>query len=256
VEVIVAGLLDGIAAWFRHLNETRHLNFTIFYDAWDAKKYLIGIGITIKLTLLTIGCSLAIGIIGGAMHYLAGPGWRRAIGAYIELFRNTPVLSELYFFYFGIGTLLTASAGLSPEMRDQFGGFFWAAVTLSLHAGAYNIEIVRAGLEAVPSSTIEAARALGYTPSQSMRHVILPIGLRVCIPSLSNSLVQLVKGTAVAYAVAVPEVLYVANGIWSDNFNVLEMMNVVLVTYLALVGIVVWLVHLTDRALRLPGYAA
>ena len=256
MEVFIAGLLDGIATWFRHLNETRHLNFTIFYDAWDAKKYLAGIGITIKLTVLTIVCSLAIGILGGATQYLAGPGLKRAIGAYIELFRNTPVLSELYFFYFGVGTLLATGAGLSPEMRDNFGGFFWAAVTLSLHAGAYNIEIVRAGLEAVPSSTIEAARALGYTPAQSMRHVILPIGLRVSIPSLSNSLVQLVKGTAVAYAVAVPEVLYVANSIWSDNFNVLEMMNVVLVTYLVLVGIVVWLTHLTDRALRLPGYAS
>jgi polar amino acid transport system permease protein len=256
VEVVSPGLIDGIAAWFRHLNETRHINFTIFYDAWDARKYLTGIGITIQLTVLTIACSLAIGIAGGALQYLAGPRWRRAITAYIELFRNTPVLSELYFFYFGVGTLLAAGAGLSPEMRNHFGGFFWAAVTLSLHAGAYNIEIVRAGLEAVPSSTIEAARALGYTPAQSMRHVILPIGLRVCIPSLSNSLVQLVKGTAVAYAVAVPEVLYVANGIWSDNFNVLEMMNVVLATYLALVGIVVWLTHLADRALRLPGYAA
>jgi len=256
VEAVFAGLVDGIAAWFRHLNETRHLNFTIFYDAWDAKKYLTGIGITIKLTTLTITCSLAIGIVGGAMQYLAGPGWRRAITAYIELFRNTPVLSELYFFYFGVGTLLATGAGLSPGMQDYFDGFFWAAVTLSLHAGAYNIEIVRSGLEAVPSSTIEAARALGYTPAQSMRYVILPIGLRICIPSLSNNLVQLVKGTATAYAVAVPEVLYVANSIWSDNFNVLEMMNVVLVTYLLLVGIVVWLTHLTDRALRLPGYAA
>ena len=256
MDVVFAGLTDAIAAWFRHLNETRHLNFTIFYDAWDAKKYLTGIGITIKLTVLTIACSLAIGIVGGAAQHLAGPGWRRAIGAYIELFRNTPVLSELYFFYFGVGTLLATGAGLSAGAQEYFGGFFWAAVTLSLHAGAYNIEIVRSGLEAVPSSTIEAARALGYTPAQSMRHVILPIGLRVCIPSLSNSLVQLVKGTAVAYAVAVPEVLYVANSIWSDNFNVLEMMNVVLVTYLLLVGIVVWLTHLTDRALRLPGYAA
>jgi polar amino acid transport system permease protein len=145
---------------------------------------------------------------------------------------------------------------LTPEVKSIFDGFFWAAVALSLHAAAYNIEIIRSGLEAVPSSTIEAAHALGYTRAQAMWHVILPIGLRICIPGLSNSLVQLVKGTAIAYAVAVPEVLYVANGIWADNFNVFEMMTVVLVTYLIIVGLFVWLTRLADRALRLPGYAS
>jgi polar amino acid transport system permease protein len=93
----------------------------------------------------------------------------------------------------------------------------WAVVSLSFFAGAFNVEIFRAGIEAVPKSTVEAAESLGYTRLQIYRYVVLPLAYRVCLPALNNNLVNLVKTTTVAYAIAVPETLYVSNQIWSDD---------------------------------------
>ena len=86
------------------------------------------------------------------------------------------------------------------------------------------------------SETVEAAEALGYNRLGAYLHVILPLAFRISLPALNNNLVNLVKTTTIAYAIAVPEMLYVANQIWSDELNVTEMMNVLLLIYVALVG--------------------
>ena len=116
------------------------------------------------------------------------------------------------------------------------------------------MEIFRAGVEAVPRSTIEAADSLGYTRLQVYRYVTLPLAFRVCLPALNNNLINLLKTTTVAYAIAVPETLYVSNQIWSDEYNVFEMMNVVWIVYIVLVGFLVWLMHMWEKSMRIPGY--
>ncbi len=105
----------------------------------------------------------------------------------------------------------------------------WAIISLSLFAGAFNIEIFRSGIEAIPKSTLEAAASFGLTRWQIYRLVVLPMAIRVCLPALGNNLVNLVKTTNLAYAIAVPELLYVSKQIWSDSTNVREMMFFVLV---------------------------
>jgi polar amino acid transport system permease protein len=86
--------------------------------------------------------------------------------------------------------------------------------------------------------------------------VVLPLAFRISLPALNNNLVNLIKTTTIAYAIAVPEMLYVANQIWSDESNVPEMMNVLLIVYVSLVGILVWIMGRWERALRIPGYTA
>ena len=147
---------------------------------------------------------------------------------------------QLYFFYFAVGILL-------PRIENDWGGtsplvgsFGWAVISLSFFAGAFNVEIFRSGIEAVPKSTIEAAEALGFSRLQIYKDITLPLALRVVIPSLNNNLVNLVKTTTLAYAIAVPELLYESNQIWSDNVNVTEMMLFLLVAYFMLVGVLVW----------------
>ena len=102
---------------------------------------------------------------------------------------------------------------------------------------------------------MEAAESLGYSRLKAYVYVILPLAFRISLPALNNNLVNLVKTTTIAYAIAVPEMLYVANQIWSDESNVPEMMNVLLITYVALVGILVFVMGRWERALRVPGYA-
>jgi polar amino acid transport system permease protein len=133
--------------------------------------------------------------------------------------------------------------------------FAWAVIGLSLYAGAFNVEIFRAGIEAVPRETVEAAEALGYSRLKAYVFVILPLAFRISLPALNNNLVNLIKTTTVAYAIAVPEMLYVANQIWSDELNVPEMMNTLLIIYVGLVGILVYAMTRWERATRIPGYA-
>ena len=103
-------------------------------------------------------------------------------------------------------------------------------------------------------TTLEAAESLGFSRLQAYVRVVLPLAFRISLPALNNNLVNLVKTTTLAYAIAVPEMLYVSSQIWSDELNVPVMMNVLLVCYFVLVGVLVDLMHRWERAIRVPGF--
>jgi polar amino acid transport system permease protein len=176
---------------------------------------------------------------------------RNIVQGYIQFFRNTPPLIQLYFFYFAVDAALSTLFGIKGGILDGYG---WAVVSLSFFAGSFNVEIFRAGVEAVPKSTIEAADSLGFNRLQVYLYITLPLAFRVCLPALNNNLINLLKTTTTAYAIAVPETIYVANQIWSDEYNVFEMMNVVWVIYISLVGFLVWLMHRWEKSIKIPGF--
>lgn len=243
------------AEWFRKLYDSHGLNFSVFYDRSDAAGYLKGILVTIELSVLCIVLSVAIGIVGAWLQPSRWAPVRWAVAAYVSVFRNTPPLAQLYFFYFGVGSVLAAlarSLGLPPPPLDNFA---WAVISMSLFAGAFNIEIFRAGIEAVPRQTLDAAEALGYSPAKAYVHIVLPLALRISLPALNNNLVTLVKGTTIAYAIGVPELLTASSTIWGASVNIPEMMALLLVTFLLLVGGLVFLLHGLERLLRVPGYS-
>jgi polar amino acid transport system permease protein len=245
--------LTALWDWFRELYVSRGIKLTIFYDAFDRARFINGFLTSLRLMGLCIVASVAIGVMGAFLQRSRLTLIRASLAAYVQFFRNTPPLIQLYFFYFALGSYLrvTNEMGLAVPMVSNF---TWAAVCLSLYAGAFNVEIFRAGIEAVPKETSDAAEALGYSRVGAYIHVILPLAFRISLPALNNNLVNLVKTTTIAYAIAVPEMLYVANQIWSDELNVPEMMNVLLVVYVMLVGIVVYVMGLWERAMRVPGY--
>jgi polar amino acid transport system permease protein len=241
--------------WFRVLHETTGIKLTIFYDAFDRARFFNGFLTSLRLMAVCLACSVAIGVVGAWIQGSRLRLLRAVTQGYIQFFRNTPPLVQLYFFYFALGSYLrvTNEAGLAVPVVSNF---VWAAICLSLYAGSFNVEIFRAGIEAVPKETIEAAEALGYSRLKAYVYVILPLAFRISLPALNNNLVNLVKTTTIAYAIAVPEMLYVANQIWSDELNVPEMMNVLLVIYVALVGVLVLVMGRWERAMRIPGYTA
>jgi polar amino acid transport system permease protein len=239
--------------WFRELHAATGIKLTIFYDAFDRARFISGFLTSIRLMALCIVASVAIGIAGAWVQGSRLRLLRAVMAAYVQFFRNTPPLVQLYFFYFALGSYLRVTNDIELAV-PIISSFTWAAICLSLYAGAFNVEIFRAGIEAVPNETVEAAEALGYSRLRAYVHVILPLALRISLPALNNNLVNLVKTTTIAYAIAVPEMLYVANQIWSDELNVPEMMNVLLVTYVLLVGIVVYVMGRWERAMHIPGY--
>jgi len=251
--------VEAIYEWFRWLYEEHGINLVIFYEAYERERFIEGFANTIYLAVICVGLSVVIGVVGAWLQGSSFRVTRTIVQGYIQFFRNTPPLIQLLFFYFALGTTLerwgvipTYDAGGWQE--PLIGNFGWAVVSLSFFAGAFNVEIFRAGIEAVPTSTREAAESLGYTRLKAYVYIILPLAFRVSLPALNNNLVNLVKTTTLAYAIAVPEMMYTMNQIWSDNVNVPEMMVVLFVVYVSLVAVLVWVMHRWERRMRIPGF--
>ncbi|EZP68043.1 amino acid ABC transporter permease [Pseudomonas sivasensis] len=228
--------------------EQHGLSLSIVWDPMDRQRFLLGLGLTLLLSLASIALSLLIGVVGAAGLGSRQGLWRGISGAYVALFRNTPLLVQLFFFYFGVGALLPLVDGVRLLNGTQ-----WAIIVIALHSGAFQAVNLRAGIDGVPRATLQAAAALGMQERTVLRHIVLPLALRNSLPAMGNTVVQTIKSTSIAYAIAVPELLYASNRIWSDNFNVAEMMQVLLLVWLLLIGLSSWLLRRLEYHLRLPG---
>ncbi len=246
-------MLEAIAPYFQNLYDETGVNFVMFYEEYEYDRFMEAIWVSLKLIVACLIFSLVVGIVGAWAQGAKSRIVRYGMAGYIQLFRNTPPFVQLLFFYFVIANI-TPQVDKGGYFEPIVGSFGWAVIALGLFAGSFNTEIFRSGIEAVPPSTQEAASALGYTRFKAYIYIIFPLAFRVCLPALNNNLVNLLKTTTLAYGIAVPEMMYTANQIWSDNVNVPEMMFILFVYYIVLVGILVWLMHRLERRMRIPGY--
>ena len=245
-------MMEAIENWFLWLYGATGINLSIVYDSYDRVRFLDGVVLTLELAVECVIASILIGVIGA---WLQGSRFRvtnAIVRGYVALFRNTPPIVQLFFFYFAVGNFFTFQ---TDEMTFRLSNFTWAAISLSFYYGSFNIENFRASIEAVPNQTIQAAEALGYKRHQIYLHVVLPLAFRFSLPTLGNNLVSLVKSTSLAYVIAVPELLYVSSEIWSDQLNVVEMMWVLMFFYIFIVGVLVYVLHKLEARLHVPGYS-
>ena len=151
---------------------------------------------------------MSLGLVLGVLRSLRNPVLEVFLAAYIDFFRALPLIVSMVFIFYALPFL-----GINLSA-------FWSAVTaLVLMNSAYEAEIFRSGIESIPKRQMEAARSLGLRPLQALRLVILPQAVRVILPPMSNNLVSLVKDTAVAYVITVPELLTRARHavVWKRN---------------------------------------
>ncbi|MDJ0779415.1 MAG: amino acid ABC transporter permease [Gammaproteobacteria bacterium] len=230
-------------------------NFIYFYDPSQTERVIDGLGMTVQLSVICVICSVIIGVIGAWIQGAHSALARNLMQGYIQFFRNTPPLIQLMFFYFALGQFTptySPDGWLEVPIISNVG---WAIISLSFFAGAFNVEIFRAGIEAVPESTREAAEALGMNRLQIYIYVVLPLAFRVSLPALNNNLVNLVKTTTQAIAIAVPELLYQMISIYNDYSTAqYACMLFMFIAYIVLVGILVFGMHRWERALKIPGY--
>ena len=250
--------MEVIAEFFRQIAEDYpRWNFIWMYQPVQQGKILSGIWMTIKLSLACLVLSMVIGVLGAFAQGSRNVILRSIVQGYIQFFRNTPPYVQLLFFYFALGQFTpthSPDGWLEVPIISNVG---WAIISLSFFAGAFNVEIFRAGIEAVPESTREAAESLGFSRSQSYRYVVLPLALRVSLPALNNNLVNLVKTTTQAFGIAVPELLYQSVTIWNDYPSALyPTMLLVFVVYVVLVGILVMSMSKWESSMRIPGYGS
>ncbi|WP_226504727.1 amino acid ABC transporter permease [Pseudomonas sp. MWU16-30317] len=239
---MMQGFVDGAAKF--------GLNYQFLLDAYQRGTLLDGAVTSLWLCLLTIIGSLLVGV-GLAAALTSGRRWL-AVPArvFIEITRNTPTLVQLYCAFLVLNMLLTQAVGAANPLTP----FAWVVIVISLHKGAFHAESLRAGVEAVPAVTLEAASSLAFDRRQLLWNVQLPLALRFALPALVNNLIDLVKMTAVASAIAVNDVTYASIMIWTQSDNVIELM----ILLLAFFGLLSFVVNCVGRALetrlRMPGY--
>ena len=159
------------------------------------------------------------------------------------------------FFYFALGQFTPTFSPDGYLQQPIISNVGWAIISLSFFAGAFNVEIFRAGIEAVPQSTQEAAESLGMSRFQAYVYVVLPLAFRVSLPSLNNNLVNLVKTTTQALAIAVPELLYQLVSIYNDYSTAQNACMVLMfIVYITLVGFLVLGMNRWERRMTIPGY--
>lgn len=251
-------MAESIQSFFRELAETHpKWNFIYLYDPVQTERVVEGFWMTLQLSLSCVVLSVVIGVVGAWLQGSHFKVVRAVMQGYIQFFRNTPPLIQLLFFYFALGQFTptySPDGWLEVPVISNVG---WAIISLSFFAGAFNVEIFRAGIEAVPESTREAAEALGMSRLQIYVYVVLPLAFRVSLPALNNNLVNLVKTTTQAIVIAVPELLYQLVSIYNDySTSQNACMVLMFIVYILLVGILVVGMSRWERALRMPGYGS
>jgi polar amino acid transport system permease protein len=190
-------------------------DFAPVLENWQA--LAIGLAGAVRLFAVCLVCGLALGLAVALARRARTVLLRWPAAAFIEFFRNTPVLVQILWFYFALPIL--APVTVSPFLAAMLG--------ISLNSAAYSAEIFRAGIQSIEAGQWEAARALGMTPLQGLRRIVLPQALRRVLPALTNRGIEICKMTTLASVVAYVELIQQGKLIASLNFNPLETYTVV-----------------------------
>ncbi len=214
-----------------------YLNFNFIWRYGDRLWWGLALSIELAFVSILIGCVIGFLL---AVAYTGGNRIvRTLVSAYVEFVRNVPLLLLVYLVFYGI----PSAGGFAYGATESF------VATLSLYAGAYLVEVFRAGLDAVPKGVIDAGKAIGLTPWQRLVHVRMPIMLRIVLPSLSNAFISLFKDTSLASVIAVPELTYGANWIKTNTFRAVEVWIVTAPMYLVTGYVILAALRLLERTL-------
>lgn len=237
---------------FVNLTNRIGLNYEFLSTGYEAQIWRDGFVTTLYLIALLIPVSLIFGLLFAAC-LTSGRSWLSVpVRAFVELTRNTPTLVQLMFSFLVLNTVVSNMVGGSQN--NPLSPFFWVVAVVGLHIAALHAEAIRAGIEAVPASTVEAARGIGFSQLQILRFVEVPLALRASLPAIINNLINLVKLTTVGNAIAVSEITYASIMVWTQRDNVVSLMIAILL-FFSLINMVVARVGLwVERKLAVPGY--
>ncbi|WP_425148174.1 amino acid ABC transporter permease [Deinococcus sp.] len=201
--------------------------------------------------LLTVGggaFGLVVGVLAGLARTSAALPLRWIAGGYIWLIRGTPLLLQILFAYNAL-PLIFQALHLPIQLND-----YWSAVlALALNVGAYNAEVIRAGIQAVPRGQSEAARSLGLSSFQTMQTVVLPQALRIVVPPLVNNLVALLKDSSLASTIGILELVNQGGRVASSTFQFIPVYVTLGAIYLALTTVLTLFTDVLEKRIRVAG---
>jgi polar amino acid transport system permease protein len=202
------------------------------YEQGSPGVLLTGLWMTLKVSLLAIILGIVIGLLTGLARIAENPALRWSAITYIELIRGSPLLVQIFLWYFVVGTLINTV--LTKNGIPQIPSLWFGVISLALFAGAYIAEIVRAGIQSVHRGQMEAARSLGMDYAQAMRKVILPQAFRRILPPLAGQFISLIKDSSLLGVIAIRELTKATRETVSTSLQPFELWIVCAVLYLVL----------------------
>jgi len=195
-----------------------------------ANDFLRAAWLTLQVTLLAFALSMALGLLTALAGSSRVAVLRWIASIYIEAIRNTPVLLQIFIVFFGLPTL-----GITLD------AFTAGVIALGVNVGAYLAEVFRAGIQSVPRGQLEAASILGMERAQIFIDVVLPQAARAVYPAIVNNLIQLLLGTSLLSAIALPELSGTATVINSRTLLYVQTFTITLIIYLILSNALSWI---------------
>ena len=202
------------------------------YQEWKPGLLIIGLWITLQLSVIATLLGVIIGIIGGLTRLSSNPALRWVTIIYVEIIRGSPLMVQILIWYFVLGTVINdilAAYGLG-----RLPAFWYGVASLACFAGAYVTEIVRAGIQSIHRGQTEAARSLGMSYAQSMRYIILPQALRRILPPLAGQFISLIKDSSLLGIIAIRELTKAAREAVTASLQPFEVYILAAVLYLVL----------------------
>jgi polar amino acid transport system permease protein len=170
--------------------------------------------------------------------------------AYLEFFRNTPLLVQIFFWYFGSYKILPAA--VNDWLNSMNFEFAAAVIALTIYTSAFIAEDIRSGVRSIPREQMEAARSSGFSYLRSMYYIILPQAVRLTIPPLINQFLNLTKNSSLAMTIGVAEITYQARQVESYTFKGFEAFTAATLVYLGLSLLITWMVTLYSKHILNP----
>lgn len=204
---------------------------------------LKGAGMTLLLTAEGLAAGFILGLAATLARTYGNKFWKGVSVVYVEIFRGTPLLVQLFLLYYGL-------PGIGITMSRELAAF----LALGLNSGAYQAEYLRGSFLAIGEGQMMAGRSIGMSKWTTVFNVILPQALRLAIPAWANEPVSLLKSTAVVFLITVPELMAKAKAISARTYDPIGSYLAVAIIYLVIVYLVDALMKWAERASRIPGF--
>ncbi len=200
--------------------------------------------------------TFSLGSVIGVSRTVENKTVRAIATAYVEMFRNVPLLLQMFIWFFVVPELLPEDAGRWLKREMPLPEYWTAIVCLGMYHASRTAEQVRAGIEAIPIGQTHAGLAMGLTQTQVYRHVLLPVSYRIIIPPLTSDFMGIFKNSSVALTIGVLELTAQSRQIAEYTFNIFEAFTVATVLYMTVTLIVVTIMRFVEAKVRIPGTIA
>jgi polar amino acid transport system permease protein len=227
-----------------------HFDWAIITSGQYFEWILSGVKVTLQLSVVSVALSFILGLLIAVMRMSNVKPILWFSHAYLEFFRNTPLLVQIFFWYFGSYKILPMV--VNDWLNTMNFEFAAAVIALTIYTSAFIAEDIRSGVRSIPKEQMEAARSSGFSYLRSMYYIILPQAVRLTIPPLINQFLNLTKNSSLAMTIGVAELTYQARQVESYTFKGFEAFTAATLVYLGISLIITWLVTLYSKYILNP----